>query len=598
MMTYRLFQSRRSIPFILFALLFAPACKDKTPDHRIDENIARVLVTGPGDPIAGLLEPGSHPVKKINIRGVVKNSVEVRADKPVRLQLPNNAVGVAFGAGVAPGTAGPVKFKILAGETVIKEIEIAQDSQDKWKEASVKWSGQRRKEITIETDLSGPGAFVAHPRPLVPSPQKTSVFFILIDALRADGLGAYGAGGNPSPNIDGLARNGTVFSKAYTSAPFTLTSTASIFTGLFPWQHRVLFKEGAGLRLADTVPTLVERFRAAGYHTAAFSGTYFLFSSNGLAREFDHFDETCAPKFFGDSAGCLNQRVTAWLSEHAQEPVFVYIHYIDPHAPYYAPEPLKHHFTKGLKKPKHEDVAMGEIEQFGEHRKWHQFYRSPSVSDLKYLRGLYQGEVAYVDARIGELLERIDKLNFKDPLILITSDHGEAFYEHHELDHVRSLHEPVMRVPLIIKGARVPRGKAIKEPARTIDMIPTLLHLCQIKPPTDIPGRSLVPLLVGRTLPPAPAAAVHFLDGKEEYAMVFWPWKLFHRPESGRSILYRLDEDPGETNDLAEGHPAELKAMTDLLEHTLSLQPPDPGKAPPIDKETLERLKALGYIGD
>jgi arylsulfatase A-like enzyme len=606
----------------------------------------------PGDPIPGLLDPDSQPVLKVNIRGVVKNAVEVSEDKPIEFNT-EPGLDLMFSAGVIPGTTSkPVKFKVKAGDIELANFKINPDSQEGWHNMSIRIpegkevdvihecvrertdDGERLLvkvvggstvyyehyidpadkyphycevkgsiiepvRIEFQCSFTGPGAFIAHPRAdsssLYSDTGPPLIMFIIIDALRVDALGINGADGDPSPVMDGFAKEGVVFTRAYTSSPFTLTSVASIFTGLFPWQHKVLFSEDAGLYLSESMPSLVERFREAGYHTAAFSGTYFFFSRNGFAQGFDHMDETCAPAFFRDSAECLNQRVSEWLRDQIAGPTFVYIHYVDPHAPYYAPEPYRNQFTEGLKKPWHSDVCLGEIEQFCKNRPWYQFFRRPSGTDLHYLRGLYQGEIAYVDSKLGEILKPLS--NRLNTMFLITADHGEAFYEHKVMEHVGELHEPVMRVPFILWGSGLPGGMVIEEQVRTIDIMPTLLDLSGTEPPQGIPGRSLGPLIRGGKLPPAPAAAVHLPDNRLEYVVTLWPWKIYYRPGRGAGELYRLDRDPLEKDNLAKENPGELKRMESELYRLLSYKPLLPGLTPiTVDAETRERMRALGYI--
>lgn len=551
-------------------------------------------VVAPGDPIPMI--QGSVEPLKVNIRGVTKNAVPVTRDNPVELSLPGDARELGFSLGAVSGFApGPVTFTVTNGSTVLAMEKVDPGSEAGWVWVRVRTGGAAL--VSVTCDHLGEGAYLAHPRLIAAGEEGRGpdVFFILVDALRADALGAYGAKGNPSPHVDALAGSGARFERAYTASPFTLTSLASIFTGQYPWQHRVLFSKEAGLVFSEKVPTLVEEFQRAGYHTAAFAGTYFLLTRNGYAKGFDHFDETCTPSFFRDSAECLNQRVIPWIEEHRDEPVFVYIHYVDTHAPYYAPEPFRHRYAGGLEKPRHSDVALGEIEQFGNNRKWYQFCRSPSPSDLEYLRGLYQGEVAYVDSKIGELL---GKLRPGRTLMLLTADHGEAFFEHGAMDHVADLHDPVMRVPLILSGPGVPRAMVSDAVARTVDMLPTLMDLAGIPPPADIPGRSLTPVLRGEALPTAPAPAIHFLKGKAEHALVVWPWKLFSGPaRKGAPALYRLDLDPGELKDFARERPPQLEAITRILTDLQEMEPAAPGvPVRPVDEQTIKRLEALGYV--
>ncbi len=588
-------------PLVLVAGLFNAACQDRHDNSAAEvssQDKSSVALEWAGDPVPALANPDRNRPRKINIKGAVKNAVSL--DRPVELGPCKRGEVLRAALGLVPGiAAGPVEFRFSCGDDSEK-FEADPRSEEGWKNVSSSLC-PCEEGIRISADPAKAGAWLGHPS-FEDQNSPRLVVFLLIDALRADVLGAYGKSPSPSPEIDKMASEGTLFERAYTASPFTLTSVASIFTGAYPWQHKVTFSSGAGLVLADPVPKLVEKYQKAGYHTAAFSGTYFFMSRNGYAEGFDHFDEACAGAFFRESAECLNKRMIPWIKHHRNRDGFLYIHYIDPHAPYYPPEKYRQKYAGGMDKPFFNDVALGEIGQFGSHRAWYQFWRSPSEYDLKYLRALYLSEVEYVDRKAGDLISELRRQwngpaqDKGEALFLVTADHGEAFYEHGAMDHVADLHEPVMRVPLIMFGDGVPQGKVIKEQVRTIDFMPTLLDLSGLPVEGDIPGRSLGPLLRGEQMETAPAAAIHFLGMEPEYALVKWPWKLFSRPADGEFDLYDLENDPAEKTNLADLKPEKQKEMDRILEGILDL--PELGreeKAEPIDRQTQDRLEALGY---
>ena len=586
---------------ILAASLIVTALQSCREKEAGSEEKRDAHVVAPGDPVPVLKKPASTS-KKVNIRGVVKNAVEISEQSPVNIMHGKGQGSTfKFSAGVVAGHApGPVVFSVESDEMVLTRLIVNPESETGWVEASVE-VGSATDSLTISCDHPGRGAYLANPRFITNARELPPLYFILIDALRADALGAYGSDSGASPNLDRFAREGAVFERAHTSAPFTLTSVASIFTGMYPWQHRVLFAKDAGLVMHEDVPSLIEELRDAGYHTALFSGTYFFLSRNGLGKGFDHIDEVCAPLFFRKAADCLTPRVEEWVKRHADEPVFVYVHYVDPHAPYYAPDKFREKYVKGMEKPGHDDVALGQIEQFGRNREWWQFYRSPSAFDIRYLRQLYKGEVNYMDDRAGGLIASI-RYAYEGrphkPAILVTADHGEAFFEHGNMDHVADLHEPVMRVPLLLDGPGIPASVRVKGQARTMDFIPTLMDMASLEVPDWTSGRSLLPLLKGGDLSPAPAGALHFIKGRPEYAIVLWPWKILARPEDDEYELFNLEDDPAEENDLSEVEAEKLEALRgvlgDLLEKsTAATKSPDR-----MDPETRKRLDALGYIDD
>ncbi len=555
-----------------------------------------------------------NPVQKVCLQGVSKNAVLISPEKPLGVTPPEDVLGkqyiLRFCAGSSSGElASPVVLSVKSGGVAIGSLQLEAGKSPGWQEVSMSYSPSlvsgsslEISSILIELDREAENIYVSEPRLILENDARArpSVYFILVDATRADAVGAYGDRGKSTPNMDSLAKDGVLFERCYTSSPFTLTSVASIFTGLHPWNHRVIFAKDAGLVFRDEIPTLIEDFKRAGYHTAAFSGTYFFMSKNGYAKGFDHFDETCADDFFRGGAECLSARVVPWVEAHVDEPVLVYVHYIDPHAPYYAPPRFRDAAASGLPKPGHEDVVLGEIEQFGSNRKWYQALRKPDAADLEYLRAMYDAELEYVDEEIGKLLKAIDQRRLAggpEPFILLTADHGEAFYEHGAMDHVADLHDPVMRVPFILKGPGLPKGERAPEAVRTIDYLPTLLDLAGISPSSRTDGVSLRPLLEGDSIRPQPAAAVHFLEGKKEYALVYWPWKIFHLPDSGTTSLYDLEKDPGEHKDMSALDPERSRAMLEYLEAILPREGDNDGTASDaFDLDTWKRLEELGYI--
>jgi arylsulfatase A-like enzyme len=311
---------------------------------------------------------------------------------------------------------------------------------------------------------------------------------------------------------------------------------------------------------------LAERFQTQGYLTAAFSGTYFRFSLEGFDRGFDLFDESCAQAFFRDSADCLNRAVLPWLNAHADEPFFLYLHYVDTHAPYYAPEPFRRRFAADHH-PDHDAAGLGDAARFGDGRRWYQLPLRPSPRDLEYLQDLYDGEVAYADAKIGELVDFLRQSQRLDStIILVSADHGESFQEHGELEHRKTLYEETMKVPLILAGPGVPHGRVIAEQVRTLDFGPTLLGLARNDPSALGHGRDLRPLLHGAYLAGEPALAGAYLARQERiYALRTNEWKLIARYPGPKFELYRLRDDPLELRNLASSNPPELNLLFQTL---------------------------------
>jgi len=427
-------------------------------------------------------------------------------------------------------------------------------------------------------------------------PSRPSIIFILIDALRSDHLGAYGYSRNTSPNIDGLARSGAIFQNAVTASTFTATSLAGFFTGFMPWEHKMIF--GYNLILDPKLATLAVKLREAGYSTAGFSSTYFHLSDLQLDRGFDLFDESCDKKFFSGDAECLSDQVVRWLDEKPDQPFFLYLHYTSTHAPYSPPEPFQKLFSAGLEKPGGE-VGKGEILRFGKNRKWYQIPRPPAKNETEWLISQYDGEVRYADSQIARVLEKMEKQGSrKKALIIITADHGEAFYEHQIVEHINELHWPVVRVPLILSGPGIPAGKEITGLVRSQDLAISILDLVRAPGLAEATGKSFLPLLQGKQENKRAGYAVLYESKKNyEITVVYYPYQLLVSQPGDKNIeLYNIETDPDEQNNLALQKPGLTRDMLKLLpEPETVLLRRKPG-LPKIDQETLDRLKTIHYL--
>ena len=295
-----------------------------------------------------------------------------------------------------------------------------------------------------------------------PSPPLTSralggsnVLLVTIDTLRRDRVGAYGNTAGLTPTLDGLAAAGLRYAHAFSHAPMTLPAHASILTGRTPVRHGV--RNNGGFRLADDVPTLATVLRGAGYRTGAFVGAFVLDARYGLSRGFDNYDDRYPQRgetsfdFAERRAADVVQAAGDWiLSMPPASPWLAWVHLFDPHAPYDAPA---------------EDRAG----------------RAP-----------YDAEVAYADAMIGRLLERLRAGHALDhTVIVVTADHGESLGDHGEATHGLFAYEPTLAVPLIVGGQGVGPG-VVDGAVGHADILPTLCDLLGIAAPSGLDGRSLI----------------------------------------------------------------------------------------------------------
>jgi arylsulfatase A-like enzyme/Flp pilus assembly protein TadD len=401
---------------------------------------------------------------------------------------------------------------------------------------------------------------------------KPNVLLVTIDTLRADRLGSYGYNLARTPVLDRLAAEGVRFADATTHAPLTYPAHAAILTGEYPATFGIRLNGMHPLPAAAS--TLSERLKAGGYQTMAVVGSVILDRSYGLDQGFDLYDdrfairptETQAVAEVQRSAGDVTAVAVKWLKEPARQgktaPWFLWAHYYDPHLPYDAP-------------PEYVAATSGRP---------------------------YDAEVSYVDAELGRLLAAIDRSR---TLVVITADHGEALGDHGEPDHGFFLYDSTLRVPLIVAGTGTDmRGVAkrvVTEQVRSVDIAPTIAEIAGVTTDSSAPGESLVPLLQGRSRlePPVSLAEswyprLHFGWSELRSARV-GEWKYIAAP---KPELYDLRSDPGERRNLVRDRASVAARLAAELER-LKASGPEKEAVPAAqpDAATLERLRALGYVG-
>lgn len=418
---------------------------------------------------------------------------------------------------------------------------------------------------------------------------RPNVIVYLVDALRADRLGVYGCDRPLSPRLDAMASEGVTFTDTTAQSSWTKAAVASIFTGLWPRAHGV---NGPDDRLPEDLATLPERLRAAGYRTGAVVANAYVGRPFGFARGFDTFE------FIEHTRGrseVLHERVAAWLRERAPDdpPFFLYVHAIDPHAPYDPPEAFRERFAAAVADPsagRVENVrglVLGTVE--------------PTAELERDLRDLYDAEVAANDSSFGRLLDELDTLGeLDDTVVIFTSDHGEAFGEHGSWTHGLDLYNEVLAVPLVIRlPGGVGGGRRVAAPVQHIDLMPTILALCGLAPVVPPQPGAVLLDLDGRLRVGADRTIYAYLDywGRTGAVALRDGWKLIEplSTELGtRTELYRHDLDPGETRDLA----AELPVRRDwlLARLAVALESVGVSQTTEVDAETRAQLEALGYV--
>jgi arylsulfatase A-like enzyme len=443
-------------------------------------------------------------------------------------------------------------------------------------------------------------AFLFVPRK-APPPLPRSIVLVTIDTLRADHLGSYGYPRSSSPFLDRLAREGVVFENAQSSAVQTSAAHASIFTGLYPSQHGVR-SNGQGFGDAASYEPLAETLRKAGYQTAAVSAVGFLapmlrgFSAVDLARE-------RRPRLYRQAHVVVN-RALAWLAARApQERVFLWVHLYEPHLPQRAPEAC----AAGLVFPSAEAKAEFARAIIEKHRIAPGFYTT--AEELADAYAAYDAEIRFADRELERLFDAMTRSGRNDDsLWIVTADHGEGLGNHSYAGHGQLLYEEALRVPLLVyeKGQA---SRRIATLVRDVDILPTVLERAGLVSATTgytLPGRSLLPLIAGASLPDAPAFAQRRPAGPkmpawergEVFSLRLGDWKYVVHT-LGKDELFNLREDPFELRALEASSP-QRDRLGHLARATFAAAEREGGALSPsaVDPRLSDELLALGYVGD
>jgi len=401
------------------------------------------------------------------------------------------------------------------------------------------------------------------------APKPVHVLLVVVDTLRAEHLSCYGYERQTSPHIDQLANGGARFAYATSQSSWTAPSMVSMFTGHHIQEER--------LSLPPELPTLPELFKRSGYRTGAFVVNPILHNEeNGFRRGFDRFESNA--EF---------QEISAWIAQSASTPTFTWVHWVDPHDPY-GPAKEYEHFasTGGSLSPElssyfAEVTRESGLEQADQSRE----------TVLASIDG-YDDDIRLVDSKIDILVRALEQAGIlRQSVIALASDHGEGLWHHqnypvaeeltepatllntHKMTHGNHLYEEQVHVPLLFFGMGVPAGRVVEEPVENVDLLPTLLELCNLPIPPGTTGSSLVPLFHGEDKTRAAFAVsttrwVMSLRTREGL-------KLILPTDQGREFglepeLYDLSQDPFERVNLAASQPDELAELSALLRDRLA----------------------------
>jgi arylsulfatase A-like enzyme len=367
----------------------------------------------------------------------------------------------------------------------------------------------------------------------VTKPDQPNVTILVLDTLRADRLSCYGYtrpdGKQTSPVLDDLASQGALFEWSYAAAPWTRPSVASLFSGLYPASHGAYLPTRS---LPEWTANIAEMFQGMGYRTAGFSANANISAVWGFAQGFEEFwclddKELIDMSIWGevnnklhrylnlfretsDTAEIVNARVFPWIDrmDQSDRPVFTYVQYLDPHFPYNPVVDIINDDQPDFDELSSHLIVKAKAPQPFPFGRW----ENPGPRVVDGLRALYDAEIAYLDREIGVTIEKLRGAGLlgENDWLIITSDHGEEFFEHEQLGHGQNLYQEVIRVPLLVLGPGIPKGKVIQTPVSLIDMLPTLAQIVDNEPfllkgakqktesgliPSNLPGKSLLALL-------------------------------------------------------------------------------------------------------
>ncbi len=416
---------------------------------------------------------------------------------------------------------------------------------------------------------------------------RPDVVVVTVDTLRYDRLSFLGYSRPTSPHLDRLLAEGVYFTQARVVEPLTSPSMCSMITSLHPHEHG---SSRNGLSLRPGLPSLAKVLQRRGYRTTAIVGNWTLKDKlSGLGEHFDEYHELFSRKRWFGLIGAeatgedLTSAAVDWLDAHfseAGDPYLLWVHYVEPHEPY------KYHAEFASR------LGIGQR-------------RDTSDSDR------YDTEVAFVDNVIGQLLDRVRELP-RSPLIVFASDHGESLGEHGYWGHGRHLYDVTLRIPMSFTWPGHLEPRKIDAPASLLDVAPTIFGLAGWPIPPTFRGFDWSPVLRGEIEPPVERSTFHqahkgaFHPGEDQRArqqglleagVVGDGHKEILRIKSGRRRLFDLVTDPGEDESLVRLRSEASEALREWLRQVeAGLAASEDLPLPELDEESLDKLRALGYV--
>jgi arylsulfatase A-like enzyme len=454
---------------------------------------------------------------------------------------------------------------------------------------------------------------------------RPNIVVAMMDTVRADHLSVYGYERDTTPNLKQLARDSVVYTQAIAPSDITLTSHASLFTGAYPsWHgaHCQAPEASYGRELSPQFPTLAQLLSTQGYATMAVAANLYLRSEFGLQRGFQSFriprpvPMLPAENWYALRTGMrrvlssfvdtaqfdglysrgeeINREAFSLLNAQKEQeaPLFLFVNYMDAHFPYLPPTPFDKLYPGKLRTIVQQDLE--DIDQNVAQGK-----AMPEV-DRVHAISQYDGGIAYTDAHIGQIVDWLKKRNLYDnSLIVVTSDHGEAFGEKHLVLHGNSAYQNLLHVALMIKFPNSDHRGVVDDPASLIDVAPTILSALGYAIPPTVQGRNLLEPAGSRTIFseafPCPVVQSPDCQGCMQRAIFRWPYKLI-ASSNGKRELFDLSSDPAEDRNLFAPQNPKSQELSLALSGWLKTMPAQARQRLRLDGDALQRLKSLGYV--
>jgi arylsulfatase A-like enzyme len=430
--------------------------------------------------------------------------------------------------------------------------------------------------------------------------ERPNIILLSVDSMSARHLGCYGYARKTSPVMDRLAASGVLFENVIAQTNWTKPSLASLHTSLYPTVHKTDSRGETGDRTDEQARnranildarfrTMAQEFKEGGYATAGVSNGGYTHSFFGFSKGFDYYENS------GGGMKSCSYRMLQWVLRNSGVPFFAWIHAWDIHFPYMDRPPYNRMFSK---------QRAGIVLDAATRYQVNQGERRLAASELEFLEGMFDGAIKYVDDLIENFVAELQKLGlWKNTILAITADHGEAFMEHGFVEHTECLYGEVLQVPLLLIGPGLEAGRRVKSQARLIDVMPTLLDLAGLVPQADVQGVSLLPWIngiVNNNL----IAASETERGGGQVAISDGRHKLIQQRSGGRAELYDLAADPRETANIAESDPEARAKMEDFLqswEREVKYRADQywsdaAAENAEMSVEVVGRLKDLGYL--